>query len=298
MTVIDAHHHFWKTAAQAQPWRTHAHTALERDFEPADLDPELDNAGIDATVVMQSVDEPAENVRLASYARHDRVAGVVAWLPIRDTRAALAELDRLMIDKLVGVRCLIADDPLDWITQPNAVTLFREVADRGLSWDVVPITAAQTRHVIALAEEVPELRIIIDHLGRPPIDTLGWDPWAANIAELAQNPDVAVKVSVGIDALTAWGAWKYSELEKYVDHVAALFGAQRLMLASNWPVVLLRADYATAWADLSALVAHAFPDHEDQGRISGGTATTWYRLSPPHVPSGNDEKSKKEESGR
>jgi L-fuconolactonase len=66
--IIDAHHHFWKTAAQEQPWRTHAHSALERDFEPSDLIPELDRAYIDGTVVMQSVDEPAENDRLAIYA--------------------------------------------------------------------------------------------------------------------------------------------------------------------------------------------------------------------------------------
>jgi L-fuconolactonase len=298
MAVIDAHHHYWKTAAQDQPWRTHAHAVLERDFEPADLAPELDAAGVGATVVMQSVDEPAENVRLADYARHPRVAGVVAWAPIRDTRAALAELDSLTIDKLSGIRCLIADDPLAWLTAPDSLAFFREVAARSLSWDVVPITAAQTRQVIALAEAVPELRVIVDHLGRPPIDSRGWEPWAGNVRELARNPGVAVKVSVGIDALTAWSAWSAPELERYVEHACAEFGPARLLLASNWPVVLLRTDYATAWFELRELVRRFLPSEEDQRRLTGANAEAWYRLPPFTSATTETQKSIETESAR
>ena len=278
MAVIDAHHHFWKTAAQEQPWRTHAHAVLERDFEPQDLDPELDAAGVDATVVMQSVDEPAENERLAGYATHPRVAGVVGWLPVREPAAAAALLDELHVDKLVGVRCLVADDPLEWLTGADSLALFREIAARDLAWDVVPITAAQTRQVIALAEAVPELRVIVDHLGRPPIDSAGWEPWAGNVARLAANPSVAMKVSVGIDALTAWHEWNASDLERYVAHAAELFGPKRLLLASNWPVVLLRASYGTAWSELCELARTFLPAEEDQRRLTGGNAEDWYRL--------------------
>jgi L-fuconolactonase len=285
MAVIDAHHHFWKTAAQEQPWRTRSHAALERDFEPADLDPELDAAGVDATVVMQSVDEAAENMRLAEYAQHERVAGVVAWLPIGEPRSALAMLEALEIEKLVGVRCLIADDPLEWLTSPDSLALYREVARRGLAWDVVPITAEQTRQVIRLAELVPELRVVVDHLGRPPVDTLGWEPWASNLAELATNPGVAVKMSVGIDALTKWSAWNAPDLARYSDHVAECFGGRRLLLASNWPVVLLRASYATAWTDLRALVARVFTEPDDQARIGGGNAAEWYGIRSLTTPS-------------
>src|SRR3954469_19807168 len=198
MPTIDSHQHFWKSAAQEQPWRTDAHTALERDFEPDDLVAELDEAGVDYTVVMQSVDEPAENDRLAAYAEHQRVAGVVGWIPIRDPRAVEVELARTVVPKLRGVRALIADDPLEWLTAPDSLAMFRELASRGLAWDVVPITTAQTRQVIELARAVPELRRVVDPLGRPPIDSGGWEPWATNLAELSELPGVAVKVSVGI----------------------------------------------------------------------------------------------------
>jgi L-fuconolactonase len=276
--TIDAHHHFWRTAAQDQPWRDSSHQALAEDFGPEDLAPELAAAGIDATVLIQSVDEPAENDRLAAYAHSDLVAGVVAWLPLADPAAALAELDRISISKLSGVRTLIARDPLDWLVRPESLELFREIARRGLAWDVVPVTSEQITAVGKLADAVPELRMVIDHLGRPPLDTGAWQPWAGHLTELAGNPSVAVKVSVGIDVLTTWDSWRGPDLLPYVEWVGARFGASRLMLASNWPVVLLKSRYGQAWSDLSAVVAEVFSDPQDRALIRGGTAENWYRL--------------------
>src|SRR3954466_7928341 len=100
--VIDAHPHFWRTAAQDQPWRTPAHAGLERDFEPDDLRPELVAAGVDATVLMPSVDDAADTGRLAGYAADPMVAGVVGWVPLADARAARETLENLTIDKLCG----------------------------------------------------------------------------------------------------------------------------------------------------------------------------------------------------
>ena len=286
--VIDAHQHFWRIADQEQPWRTDKHSAIDRDFGPKELTAELDAAGIDGTVLMQSVDEPEENVRLRHYAQHPRVAGVVGWLPLRSGVAALADLDRVEIPKLSGVRCLIARDPLDWLTDEPTLALFREVASRDLAWDVVPITDDQVRSILSLAHLVPELKIIVDHLGRPPIDSGGWEPWAGFAAELADAPNVSMKVSVGIDVLTASRSWDSAGLERYVTHVCGLFGASRLMLASNWPVVLLRASYADAWSDLSRLVGAVFPDKDDRALLFGGTAIRTYGLEGARLPEPTD----------
>lgn len=280
MITIDAHQHFWRTAAQQQPWRTEAQEVLKRDYLPEDLDPELCRAGVDGTVLMQSVDEAAENDRLAEFARHPSVAGVVAWIPVKEPATALAELDRVRIDKLSGVRCLITKDPLDWLTETPTVRMFEEIARRGLAWDVVPITDRQISQVIKLARLVPELKIVVDHLGRPPLDTGGWNPWAERLAELAESSAVTLKVSVGIDALSAWPAWDPAELDRYVAHAVDQFGADRLLLGSNWPVVLLRASYASAWNDVrSLLFAHLSTDVE-RAAVVGGTAARIYRVDP------------------
>ncbi len=284
--TIDAHQHFWRTAAQHQPWRAPEHAALECDFEPSDLLPELKAAGIDSTVVMQSVDEHAENERLAEYATAARVGGVVGWVPLHDARAAVTELSSMSIPKLCGIRSLIADDPIEWLTSPNTVAFFRDAIARGLAWDVVPITAEQTRQVIKLAELLPDLRIIVDHLGRPPLDSDGWEPWATNMTELAQSPGVAVKVSVGINALTAWRAWDEQALQPYVQFACEQFGARRLMLASNWPVVLLRTSYERAWKDLTTLIDMQFSDAADRDEVLGGTAVRYYQLELDLLESG------------
>ncbi len=286
--TVDAHQHFWRMGLEEQPWRTAAHRAIERDYLPGDLMPELAGSGVDATVLMQSVDSPAENDRLAAHARAMRaVAGVVGWLPLHDPEAARRELDRAADDRWRGVRALVARDPMRWLAAPAAVGLFTDLADRGLAWDVVPVTAEQVTAVLGLARSVPGLRIVVDHLARPPLDTGGWQPWAGQVAELAAEPGVALKVSVGIDALTAWSAWQPGVLDRYVGHVLDRFGPGRLMLASNWPVILLRSGYGQAWGDLAAAVTRAGATAAELAEVTGGTAVRWYGL-PAADPAADD----------
>ena len=272
---IDTHHHFWQTARQEQPWRSPAHTELAADFEPADLAPLLDAAGVDATVLVESVDTAEENDRLAVYAAaFPRVAGIVGWLPLADPAAARAELARADRARWCGARCLVAREPLDWL-DPG---LMAELAASDLAWDVVAVTDAQVEAVVALARRVPELRIVVDHLARPPLETGDLDGWAAGLAALAGCPNVALKVSIGIDLLTSWPRWEPAALVPAVAYAVAAFGPDRLMLASNWPVVTLRADYVTALRDLDAAVIAAGVDAKGLAEVRGGTAARWYHL--------------------
>ncbi|NAZ85000.1 amidohydrolase family protein [Kineococcus indalonis] len=285
--VVDAHQHYWRSGeADQSAWRTAAHASIERDFTPADLAPDLARSGVDATVLVQSVDEAAENDRLAAFAAEaGTVAGVVGWLPLADPAAARAERERAGTDLWCGVRTLVGRDPLEWLQRPDVVALFRDLAADGLAWDVVPTTPEQVAAVVRLARAVPGLRVVVDHLARPPLDSGGWEPWAAQVAELAREPGVALKVSVGVDALTAWSSWRPEVLRPYVAHVLEHFGPGRLMLASNWPVVLLRAGHGRAWGDLRGAVAHAGAGPRELQDVLGGTAARWYAL-PAAVPAG------------
>jgi L-fuconolactonase len=262
MTVVDAHHHFWA------------------GHLPADLAPSLMDRGVDATVLVQAVDGPAENDRLREYAGATSfVAGVVGWLPLTDPEpfAARGELDRARDESWCGVRCLVGRDPIDRLD----LALFRHLAAENLVWDIVPVTPAQRLGVLRIARAVPDLRVVVDHLGRPPLDKGGWQPWADQMRELAACPNVAVKVSVGIDVLTAW-VWDPASLPRYVDWAMRCFGPERLMLASNWPVVLQRRDYVSAWDDLTAAVGQAGAGLD---QVLGGCAGTWYGITPrPPAP--------------
>lgn len=276
---VDAHHHFWRSEAQEQPWRGAAHAGLAADFEPADLAPLLDETGIGATVLVESVDTADENDRIAAYAAaFGRVAGVVGWLPLADPTAARAELARADRSRWCGVRCLVARDPLPWLADPEVVALLEELAAEGLTWDVVPVTEEQVAAVVAAARRVSDLRIVVDHLARPPLDTGDGEAWTRRIAELAACQNVALKVSVGIDVLTVWPAWRPADLAPYVARAVELFGPGRLMLASNWPVVTLKAGYTDAVRDVDAAVAATGLGSDELAQVRGGTATHWYAL--------------------
>jgi len=279
--IIDAHQHFWKIDVQEQSWRTSAHAAIDKDYLPSSLEKDLNACDISGTVLMQSVDSEKENDRLFDFARvASFVIGVVAWLPLKDAVAAKKELARISNGKnLCGVRTLIAKDNLDWLTSKASIGLFRQISDMNLAWDVVPITDLQIEAVKKLAKLVPDLRIMIDHMGKPPVDSGQWQPWARNIEELSGNSNVAIKISVGIDVLTAWSEWNKNELEKYVHHVLRNFGPDRSLLASNWPVVLLKNTYENSWRDLVALLTSFGLSEQDLSKVMGGSATEWYGLS-------------------
>jgi L-fuconolactonase len=279
--VIDAHQHFWKIDGQEQSWRTSAHAAIDKDYLPSSLEKDLNACEISGTVLMQSVDSEEENDRLFDFAHEASfVKGVVAWLPLNDGVAAKKELTRISKGQnLCGVRTLIAKDDLHWLTSNTSVELFKEISKMNLAWDVVPITDSQIAAVKKLAKLVPDLHIIIDHMGRPPVDSREWQPWAKNIEELSENSNVAIKISVGIDVLTAWSEWNKNELEKYIHHVLRNFGPDRSLLASNWPVVLLRNTYENSWRDLVELITSFGLSSQDLSKVMGGSATEWYGLS-------------------
>ena len=140
------------------------------------------------------------------------------------------------------------------------------------------MTAEQAAAVIDLAVAVPELKIVIDHLARPPIESAGWQPWADQLARLADCPSVAIKLSIGLDVLSAWDSWQTDALPRYVEWAVRRFGPDRCLLASNWPVVELRAPYAQAWHDVDAAAA-AVCDSTGLAELRGGTARRWYGLT-------------------
>lgn len=280
--AVDSHHHLWPQEAVAEhSWPSAAHHGrLARAFLPSDLENDLAAARVDATVLVQSVDGPAENDRLVAFAeRVPFVSGVVGWLPVPQPEQAAAELDRLAaVDRLCGVRCLVGRDPLEWLANRATAGTFRSLAERGLCWDVVPVTAEQVRAVTALADRSPDLTVVVDHMARPPVESAAWEPWATLVRELAARPNVTVKLSVGIDVLSVWPCWDAAALTPYVAHLLDCFGPYRCMLASNWPVVVLRQQYVRAWRDLDTVVRTAGVTADELAQVRGGTARRTYGL--------------------
>jgi L-fuconolactonase len=279
MTVIDAHHHYWWHARRVHVWPERAGTAMNRDFTPADLEPELGRAGIDGTILVQTVNEPGETDEFLDLAaKTASIRGVVGWIPLDEPATAEAELARLRgRRKLVGLRHLMrVESTPNWFLQPNIVQSLALVAGAGLVFETVPVDAAQFEQVLTLAERLPHLRIVIDHLGRPPVSDTGWEPWASLVVRAATLPNVAIKLSIGFDLALRW-RWSTDGLRPYIRHVVQCLGADRAMAGSNWPVVLFSGSYQDVWSGLQGALAEVSAD--DRGKIFGGSAARIYHLA-------------------
>jgi L-fuconolactonase len=124
------------------------------------------------------------------------------------------------------------------------------------------------------AEKVPDLKMVIDHLAKPPIKEKQWEPWASQLKVAAEYPQVFAKVS-GLNTAADWETWSADDLKPYIDLALETFGANRLMFGSDWPVATLAGDYAKVWAETNKAIADY--SKEDQAAILGGTAAAFYR---------------------
>jgi L-fuconolactonase len=285
--VVDAHQHFWTYGTYQTSWMEAppyagdpAFQPLRRSFAPDDLAPELRAAGVRYTVAIEAADGPAENEALLRNARsHEWIAGVVGWVPL----AQPAELERALDARaddpaFVGVRHLVNVEPdPDWIVRPDVLRGLQIVATRGLAFDYVGILPRHLEHVPVLARRVPDLRIVIDHLGKPPIAAGDWEPWSSLLARAARMPNVFAKVS-GLDAGKA-DQWTAAVIAPYVDRALELFGPERLMFGSDWPVADLRGGYGKVWRETNLAFGRLSGDERD--RVLSGTAVAFYRLPVP-----------------
>lgn len=275
-TTVDSHQHFWQIGRFDYFWMTSEVETLRRDFLPEDLKPLLRKAGIDRTVVVQAHQSLAEARWLLELATaHELMAGVVGWADLTSSRLGndLDELQRH--SKFKGVRHLIQDEPDDaWMLRQDVLRGFRELERRDLPYDVV-IHPRHLKRVPKLRERCPRLRLVIDHIAKPRIARRESDAWARDMESVASLPLVWCKLS-GMITEANWQSWTPQDLKPYVKHVVDLFGYDRLMFGSDWPVCTLAGSYQQV---VDALRQCAGPITDaDAASLWGGTAQRFYRL--------------------
>ncbi|MFF5265072.1 amidohydrolase family protein [Actinomadura viridis] len=281
--IIDAHQHFWNLDRVAYPWLTPDQGPIHRTFEEGDLQPHLDACGVDGTVLVQSADSYEDTDFMLEVAdRWPRVRAVVGWVPLTRPDEAAGALDRYRRDpRFAGVRHLIHDEPdPDWLLRPEVRDGLDLLAARGLTFDVVAVLPRHLEHVPVLAERHPDLRLVIDHLAKPPIRERGWQPWADLLARAAAFPNVHAKVS-GLNTAADWETWSAGDLRPYVAHALELFGARRLMFGGDWPISVLAGDYRKVWDETVKVLDGLGLDTAERARVLGGTAADVYRIPDP-----------------
>jgi L-fuconolactonase len=219
----------------------------------------------------------------ASAAAHPEVAGIVGFAPLDDPAGVARTLADWRGDSLlVGVRNLIHNKPdADWLLRPEVDEGLSVLEESGLALDVVAVLPRHLELVPILSERHPRLRMVIDHLAKPPIGLDSRDPWWQLIADAAQNPLVFGKVSGLYSATADTGAWTTDSVRPFFDRAVELFGPERLMFGGDWPISVLAGGYTRVWQGLQPL----FDSLGDDGRerVLGRTAAEFYRLDPARL---------------
>ncbi|NIK59025.1 amidohydrolase family protein [Kribbella shirazensis] len=272
--IIDAHQHVWDLDRSPYQWLGPHVPQWNRTFTFEELRPHLVRNGVDATVLVQSDDHDGDtDLMLEVASQHPEVAAIVAYVPLdRPDRAAerLAELRK--DPRVVGIRNLIHDlpDP-DWILRPEVDEGLSVLEQADVTFDYVAVLPRHLEHVPTLSERHPDLRIVIDHLAKPPIGEADREPWWTLIATAAENPLVHAKIS-GLYPGT--GTWE--SVRPFVDRAVEVFTPSRLMYGGDWPISTSEGGYDRVFTGLSdALSSLSDADREE---IYSGTARRFYRI--------------------
>jgi predicted TIM-barrel fold metal-dependent hydrolase len=277
--LLDAHLHFWDPTARHHDWLA-GHPPLQRRFGPQDLD--AGGHELTGAVFVQADCRDAEaldEVRwVADLARdHSFIRGIVAYAPVHRGRAAEQDLAVLAAEPLVvGVRWLLQGRPGEQISGRSLTDGLRLLAEWGLTFDVCA-THDQLAAVASLVEACPQTAFVLDHLGKPPVAGRQLDPWRDDLARIASLPNAACKLS-GLATEAAPG-WTAADVRPYLEHALEVFGPQRCMIASDWPVATL-ATTVEHWFAVVLEVIAQLPAHQ-RAAVLSGTAAATYGLAGP-----------------
>lgn len=264
--IIDAHHHLWNPADRPYPWMDDSVAPIRRRFDVDDLRAATQGTGVTRTIVVQAVHDPGETAWLLE--QPGPVAGVVGWVDltapdVTDRIAAVRALPGG--ERLVGIRHQAQDEPdADWLARPDVVRGVHALATAGLVFDVL-VRAREHAAALTLIDAVPEASFVLDHAGKPSIDT-GDPAWRGRMTDFVARPNVTCKVS---GLFTEAGSdWRDRPVDRYVREVVEQFGPERSMFGSDWPVSTL----ATGYADVVQRTTAALADlstNEHEAVLSG-----------------------------
>ncbi|MET7685963.1 amidohydrolase family protein [Streptomyces sp. NPDC005423] len=271
LPLVDAHHHVWDLDHRPQPWLDEpGHEAIRRSHGIEDLrraaDRHLAGRRLTSTVVVQCVASTEETTELLTLADQEPlVAAVVGWADL--TSPAIGDvLDELRSAPgggyLRALRHLVQseNDP-EWLQQPSVERGLRAAQHRGLGYDVL-IRSHQFPQAIHLAQRFPDLPLVLDHAGKPPIGHHTLSDWTHGVHALAAHPQVRCKVS-GLITEADHRTWTLDDIRPVWDTLLAAFGPERLMFGSDWPVCVLAGGWAR-WAEAVEHLLGDCPPHEKQ----------------------------------
>jgi L-fuconolactonase len=281
--IVDTHIHVWDLEKAEYPWLKGDKSILNRTWKIEELDAERKKAGVTMGVLVQASESFEDTDLMMEIAgQTDWIAGVVGWLPLTDPKATQKVLEEKYLKEkyFKGVRHQIHDEPdTNWLLQEEVLESLKILAAHNIPYDVVGVLTDHIEIALKVAEKIPGLRIVFDHLNQPPIVTNErFGRWGELMKQVAGNENFYAKIS-GLGTTSGKGdAWSADDIKPYVEFVLHYFGNDRCFCGSDWPVSELGGSYSKTWSIYKTVINDLIKEKEEREKIVYVNAKKFYGL--------------------
>ena len=282
MKMLDTHIHIWNFDKARYTWLEGDTTILNRTYNIEELEDERQTAGVSEGILVQAANNLEDTDWMLEVAsKTDWLKGVVAWLPLLDPAASESVLRTKYLHNPLfkGVRHLIHNeaDP-KWLLQEEVLESLRILETHDIPYDVVGIIPAHIETVLKVAEKLPNLRMVFDHLNQPPIATKQmFGKWGDLIKVAAQHKNFYAKISGLGTASGNLTSWSSDDLKPYIDYSLQVFGIERCFCGGDWPVSLLAGSYTRTWHAYTTVIGDLL-DADAQHKVLYQNAAEFYKM--------------------
>jgi len=274
--MIDAHVHFWNYDRVKDAWITDEMKILQRDFLPQNLKDDLRGNGIQGVVAVQADQSENETRFLLNLAEeNDLIKGIVGWVDLQNENIENKLLYYSKYRTIKGFRHIVQAETDGFLKREKFLNGIKYLENFGYTYDIL-IYENQIKEAIDFANTFPSQKLIIDHCAKPEIRNKSMIEWKSGMKEIAQNENIFCKIS-GLITEAKWNEWTEEELYPYFDVVFEIFGTERILFGSDWPVMLLSGNYGQ-WKNLLQNYMNQFSTKEKQ-KVFGENAIDFYNLS-------------------
>ncbi len=250
--LIDTHVHIWNLERAKYDWLKNDKSILNRTYPIEEYDNARKVVGITKAVLVQAANNFEDtDYMLGIAANTNWVSGVVGWLPLMDPEQTLVALqDKYIGNKYFkGVRHLIHDEPdVKWLLQYNVIESLKILAANNLPFDVVGVLPQHIETAMKVANKVPSLKMVFDHINQPPVNSKEkYGVWGKLLKEAADNQNFFIKISGLGNTCNISDNWTASDIKPYIEFSFEKFGTDRCFCGGNWPVSLLAGSFTKTW---------------------------------------------------
>ena len=280
--IIDTHVHIWDLMKVHYSWLQGDDSILARNYLPAELYPQLSKVHVTSAVLVQAANNLEDTeLMLSAASQNDWIKGVVGWVPLQDPSKtqALIENWKATNTYLKGIRHLIHNEANEnWLLQDSVIESLKILAHHHITYDIVGVKEAHLKAAITIAEKIPTLHLVLDHLNNPPMTNQSeMDRWRTNIKVAAQLKNIHAKISGLAMASGQFETWTSADIHASIEYALEQFGTDRCFCGGDWPVSLLAGGYVKTIQAYREIIENCLTII-DQEKVFNKNAALFYKL--------------------